>query len=392
VAYTDEVKVTLPDGTEVDTWETYQVTLDMLNPGSAWTLSLYDSRDRQSTWEVLQEKALAGTKVTLAVHDAVQLTGRIEHREVDAGPEGTTMVLSGRDLAGPLMSSEADVNIHLRNTTLGDALVRLTQGTDVELFIAQAAAASECHSLRNRRRSMSSRRQTRSHSVDLFKIQPGMKIWQAANLLCRKSGYMIWTAPHPGSTAGVAVIIDKPLETGSAKFQLKRELVDQEKRTYRGNILRSKEVVNIREVPTKVVGFGHTAANANDDSRNRSVVLNEGLSHRLVDETMLPNVHYLTVHDGRTAAKVQRAAERVIAEAMAEFLSYEYTVQGHHQEIDNEHRIYAVNTIAHVKDDRYGVDENMLITRVNFVGGRQTGQVTTIRCVPLGQVRVVPES
>jgi hypothetical protein len=43
-----EIAITLSNGTLIDTWKTYQVTLDMLSPGSPWTLELWwsDTADR----------------------------------------------------------------------------------------------------------------------------------------------------------------------------------------------------------------------------------------------------------------------------------------------------------------------------------------------------------
>ena len=60
-------------------------------------------------------------------------------------------------------------------------------------------------------------------------------------------------------------------------------------------------------------------------------------------------------------------------------------------------RLYAVNTMARVRDDLCAspdgapLDESMLITGVTFTGGRGPGCETNLVLVPKGSIRVIPQ-
>jgi prophage tail gpP-like protein len=87
----------------------------------------------------------------------------------------------------------------------------------------------------------------------------------------------------------------------------------------------------------------------------------------------------------------------MVAEAMADFRSYKCTVQGHGQDTDTGHLLYAINTMARVRDDvctdanGNPLDESMLITRVEFMRSRQTGTTTTVTLSPRDAISVVPQ-
>ena len=98
-----------------------------------------------------------------------------------------------------------------------------------------------------------------------------------------------------------------------------------------------------------------------------------------------------------TGAASEKEAERVIAEAMAEFRRYELTVQGHGQTVDGFDRLYALNTMARVRDelctdpDGNPLDESMLIIGVTFEGSRQGGTTMKLTLAPKGSIVVIPQ-
>jgi prophage tail gpP-like protein len=65
--------------------------------------------------------------------------------------------------------------------------------------------------------------------------------------------------------------------------------------------------------------------------------------------------------------------------------------------VEDRVQLYAVNTMAHVRDDltidgeERPLDEDMLITRVEFHGGRREGQTTTLTLVPKDSIVLTPE-
>ena len=97
------------DGLMVDVWDEYVVTLDMLQAGNPWTFAFWRSDpvsgaitgDRRTTWDLLRRTAKLGDNVLLTIDGAAQLNGRIETMNAGGGRGGVTLVIGGRDLAGP---------------------------------------------------------------------------------------------------------------------------------------------------------------------------------------------------------------------------------------------------------------------------------------------------
>jgi prophage tail gpP-like protein len=407
-----QVAVTLRGGTVLDTWSRYRVTIDMLQPGSPWTFELYASESRRTTLDVLRNAARLGEQLYVWIDEAVQLSGRIEHIHEEADVAGGFRVtVGGRDLAGPAIDCEAEPTIKLRHAALDDALRALFDPLALRLFISDAAAAADCHALRNRRRSQRSgggrrrgrRRRSRHGSsrrapIDVFKIQPGDTVWGVAKNLCSKAGYLIWTAPHPDpdtTTGGIGVVVDSPLEDGEPAYALERKLLPDGR--WRSQMLHTSYELKLNDIPTEVTAFASArVGHAGQDVRARVVVFNDGLTHPRVVPDLMPQPHFLKSRTAKTAAAVQREGQRYMAMKMAGFRVYECTVIGHGQTgPDGVERLWTVNELCHLLDERHGLDEPMLITRVTFDGARADGegggQTTTLRMVPRGAVKVFPE-
>jgi prophage tail gpP-like protein len=395
MAISHEIKVTFRDGTEVDTFDEYAITLDMLQPGSAWTLALWLSdSQRRTAGKVVREKAKLGEQLYFAIDGAVQISGMIEVIDDNSDREGAdVLILSGRDLSGIAIDWDADPTIHLRNSNLEDALIALFAPLNYSLFLCEAAAMRDVQALTHRRRGASARRARRTSShIDRFKIQPGAKVWATADRICKQAGYLLWTGPYPEEGAGIGVIVDKPVDSGEPVFRFER--VVQQDGTVRGNILRRSYRGSIRGIPTEVTAFTHTALTAGQDTRIRSVRFNDGLSHPLVVDDPLPQPLYLRADQANTADRARRESERAIARAMAGFRTYECTVQGHGQDLAAGRRLYTLNTLARVRDDtagRDGLDEDFLITQLAMRGSRTMDQVTTARMSPKGAIVVTPD-
>lgn len=387
MAQTHSVSVTLRNGTVLDTWSGYDVQIDMLAPGSPWALELYWSKSARSSWGIIDAirdtNAAVGEQLYLSIDGATQLSGEIERRVDRAGREGASMVLSGRDLAGPLQDGDADPSIVLRGHSLDDALVRLAEPHRVSLFITDSASDRECRSLRNRRRSMA--RRPRRQRVDLSRIRPGDKTWWVMSRLCRKAGFLMWSAPYPEEGAGIGVVVDAPNESTTPVYAIDRY---RSGAGYAGRILESERTVNVRGVPTDVTAYTHSALTSGQDVRMRTVEHNRRvLDHPLAVRDPLPRPRFIRLPRARTVAALRREAERLISDAMADFLVYEFTVQGH----SNNDRLWAVNSPCFVSDEFHGIEEVLLVTSVHFHGSRQRGQLTRLRMVPLGAIKVTPE-
>ena len=138
------------------------------------------------------------------------------------------------------------------------------------------------------------------------------------------------------------------------------------------------------------------------DSRSRSRVPNATVATAAVNRGFLASpmpaqVRHIKSARSRTLAASAKEGERVIAEAMASFRRYEVTVQGHGQTVAGVDRLYALNTMARVRDDLCTspdgapLDESMLITNVTMRGKRSGGTTTELVMVPKDSISVIPQ-
>lgn len=395
---THEIKLTFSNGTPLAGWAEADVTIDMLSPGSPWTLTLHHSdgeRDRFSAWWFLQQRALLEESIALWIDDTCQLRGRIERRKTRCSREGATITISGRDIASRAIDSDADPGIFLKNVTLKDALDRLflDVGLTPEILSGEAQAIVQSTPRRTRG---SNRIATRRETTSL-KVHPGERIWQVAEKLARQQGYMLWCAPSfANAGAGrdaVGIVVDRPNETIPENPSIVLARLSNGDGTWRGNILESDYDLASQNIPTHVVGFSRTTLNSDGDSSDRRVVINDKLrDHPKVKPTrplgLWPRYRYIAPERSFSGDRVEKECQKVIAEANAELETYECTVQGFGQ----AGKLYAVNSIARVRDEleEPAIDGNFLITRVHFHQSRQRGQITQLRLVPVGAIQVLP--
>ena len=142
-----EVRLTLADGTPLVGWPEVDVTIDMLSPGSPWTLTLHYSDDVSTgLWSLVQRRCLLEESVVLWIDGACQLRGRIEQRRDHISRAGASVTISGRDIAARAMDWDADPTIQLRGLSLQDALTRLFQDVGLTPEILSGAGALEIQS------------------------------------------------------------------------------------------------------------------------------------------------------------------------------------------------------------------------------------------------------
>lgn len=395
-----EIRLSFSDGTPLVGWPEMDLTIDMLSPGSPWTLTLHHSdgaQDRSAPWWVLQQKAKLEESIALFIDDTCQLRGRIERRKTRCTRQGATLTISGRDIAARGIDSDADPGISLKNATLKDALERLflDVGLTPEILTGEAAAIVQSTPRRTRG---TGRRATRNRTTSV-KIQPGERIWQVAEKLARKQGYMLWCAPSFANVGAgrdaVGIVVDKPNETIPENPSIAFARLSNGDGTWRGNILESDYDLSSQNIPTHVVGFSHTALNSDGDTSDRRVVINDKLrDHPKVKPVrplgLLPRYRYIKPERAKNGDEVEKECQKLIAEANADLEAYECTVQGFGQ----AGKLYAVNSIARVRDELEDppVDGNFLITRVHFHQSRQRGQVAQLRMVPVGTIQVFPDT
>jgi prophage tail gpP-like protein len=458
-------------------WDGYEIALDMFKPGSPWTFGLWHSDAADSAWRRMLIEAQLGAPVVVEIDGAPQLNGRIEERVVKVDrPNGAVLTISGRDLSGPAIDWDVDPRVSVRGRTLEDVLDTVFRPLGIDVVVSADAAETvltQAHARPGGRVARTARRAPRRQVVDLAKPKPGERVWQFADAVVRRIGYMMWVAPSPEGR--LAVVVDVPNYEQLASYRFERRLRGGVV-TPDSNILESEYTASIRDVPTHVYAFGRAARGARRSARHRAVDANLGLhlfnplldptinaainplltpggeplvpavrrlaalglhlampgltgtppapaappaltappgragpatrrdygnesleswslrSRPLVVSPLPPQPRFLHTARAKSPATGQQEAARVIAEAMRFWRTYECVVEGHGQTVEGAPRLYAVNTMAHVHDALAEVDEEMLLYRVQFSGGRTAGQTTRLTLGTKGAVVLQPEA
>lgn len=146
-----DVELTLEDGTALDVWDEYAITLDMMSPGAAFTFALWYSDTARASWSVLRARLRAMQSVELAIDGAPQLNGRIERIDTRADGHGErAVIISGRDLAGPALDWDVDPALTITGVTLETALSRVFATVGIPVRVTTADAAREVTTKRRR--------------------------------------------------------------------------------------------------------------------------------------------------------------------------------------------------------------------------------------------------
>lgn len=387
-----------PDAIRVDVWDRYDINLSMLEAGTAWTFTFWrSSTARETAWEVLTDPERGvklGHVVTLSIDNDAVLTGRVETLEIgDANGDraGFEVVISGRDLAGPAISWDADPTLSLKGKPLLESLAALFRRVQLPVeFGEHADPRANTRSLRTPRRGRHGA-VTRPHRrpVDVKHPDIGEKIWQVTERIVRGLGYRIWVTPgHEAGNCGI--VVDTPNYGGERLFSFTRAIVDGVA-TAETNILKGREISNIRDVPTEVTVYADAPRGDNESARLRRTMVNGYLNSAeitrgLVAEDIFPQPRYVRSQQAKSDEAAQQEAARVIAEAMERFRMYRCTVQGHGQ----RGRVYTPNSMSHVRDDIFPLREDMLILSCKFSGGRGIGQTTEVVLGPNGALSSEP--
>lgn len=387
-------------GDAIDVWDEYVITLDMLSAGNAWTFAFWRSDVARTSWEVIKQRVRLGDDVGLLIDGAAQLTGRVESIRTEASrQQGATVILSGRDLAGPAMDFDADPTLNLRNMQLGVALPQIFAELGLQCRVVDSAANVLVTSGRANGPRGTNATAPRTVVVDRGHPNPGEKVWGFVQSIVSRLGYLCWVAPD--AERGIALVVDVPRSEGEPQYVLLRRAVASYAGAYEGNILSGGETITSRGVPTRVSVYTGSDRGAQISARSAVTKPNTFLNDRtltrglVLDPFPAQPMHRKSVR-ARTRQRAEQEASREILDAMRSFRTCEYVVRGHGQTLDEQRLLYALNTVVRVRDDvcidadGAPLDEDMLITGIEFRRSRQGGTTTRLRMVPLGALVISP--
>jgi hypothetical protein len=388
-------------GTSCDVFDEYRAVVDMTQVGNPWLFTLWKSDDAQSAWDVLTGATTpvrAGDWVGLTIDSALQLVGQVRRREIDnAGREGVKLVIAGGDLLAPAVKAHVDPRAHLdENTVLPDAITGLLGplGIDVTVGVAAQTARAVAQGARRGAHGAADDARPRRPRVGRVHARDDDTAWGLVETYCRQVGLMAWIAPLAERRVGIVLDVPDYAQAPTYQFVLR---TDGGQAPDGAQIETSNYVVDTDDVPTNVFVRAHSARTDAQPARYLAQVANGGLfSDALAADLVslqlpsLPRWLRSTRSHGPQAA--QQDALRVIADANRRLRTYRCTVQGHGQFTRHGLRLFAVNTVARVRDDVCRIrDESFLIHRVEFHGSRRSGAMTTLEMHPLGAINLVPD-
>ncbi len=382
----------------VDLWDRYDLALSMLDAGTAWTLTAWGTASLDGTaWGHLIHPTAGvklGDPVWFKIDGEVVLTGRVETLEMGDSPSprgGFDVTLSGRDLAGPAISWDADPTLSFKGRVLPEALEALFDALDLPVRLGEHVdAEAPLQGLRARRRGrFTTHLRTHARAVDVTHPKIGDRVWQVAERIVRGLGYRLFVAPSEDGTCNV--VVDTPRYSGDPVFTFTRELGPNGMATANTNLLSGREVYSLRDVPTEVTVFASGKRGDLESARIARTVSNGWLANLdvtrgRVSAAMPPQPRFLRSDQAKTPEAAHKEAAHVIAEAMERFRIYKGAVQGHAQ----NGRLYHPNALCDVRDDVLNLRERMLLTRCNLKGGRQIGQRTEVELSPYGALSLDP--
>lgn len=409
-------------GTEFTNFDRYTVTIDMLDLGNPFTFSLWRSNITNTLWSDVVSSIKLGAKIAFDIDGITQLTGLIESINITSNRgSGTALVISGRDLTGPAISWDISPAIRVRDRTLQQVLTDAFATIGLPISIGHNAEIERNTRTGRNRNTRALTLRPRTNNIRRAKPRHGEKIMDFALSVIRRLGFMCWVAPtHDGT---LALIVDVPDYTSDDVFRFERRLVNGVV-TQQSNILDSTYTAQIRSIPTVVTAYsrvnrGNTAPSFNRERAVQFATATNAqygvaidtipgepvvavtrvpftntalLQYPFIEQPLVKQTLHLTSDRAKDAAHGAQEAKKTIADAMKNFRNYTLTVKGHGQIINSQRLLYAVNTMAAVRDDITGINESMLITSVEFSGSRKDGKTTRLVLGTKGAIQLQPES
>lgn len=411
----------------IESWASYEIASSLMTPADRFQFQLVLAHDDRAG-DTIRDASAPGTPVKVYVGDDVtgrrrnrylQHTGLIETQELAADEKGTTITVSGRDLASHLTDSSAPLTLLAESTTFVDVVeqavepwgIRVTADSQASrdiltgersetrlerLMAAEARSAGippAMYSRQLRRRaeregmpideaagvtvSDRSRRRMANGMVDgdvrripltQAKPQPGETMWGFIERHAKRLGLMVWFSPDGRLVLSAPNYGQPPLYR---LIRRRKENPDDPNTIASGGVVSS-----IADRYSAVTVYGRGGGN---DATRASVV------SMAID----PDVDFhrpLIVRDTsvRTGAEAERRALRELNAYKRNGKVLRYSMWHHGQ----GRYLYAIDTIAYVLDEVADVEGLYYVTDRTFRKSEGSGTTTELQLVPKGAIEI----
>lgn len=434
----DSVVLRLVDkNVEITTWDRFNFRQDFLTPTVGWEFT--SSAD---TPLIGQELFQEGSLVEISINDRLQCTGYLEKISIRQNREGGLVyTLSGRDILGPVVSSNIDPQVKIAPTMsvedfLSAILVRFGINTiynsdalNLNIVTGIGKNVSQTKQQRQAKQAVSTAVTANNESSDIkFQTTPivsvvngarvdlktlkldqlkphiGEGAYQLIDRLMSRLGYRVWAAAD-----GSGIIVDKP----DFESPPKHKLIRKQNQFQNNNIIDGDCVYNIEAQPSCIVVTGNTTTADDEVVTLKVIAINELVGfqvpdlpiesvqnilsrykqakilpfrsqlypkQRRISQNYSPVAMFLKDDESRNLAQLQCFARKQLSIKQKEYLTLSYTVEGFAYQ-DTQRLPWAVNTLVDVDDDVFGIHEPMWVLGKSFIKGRDGGTYTELSLI-----------
>lgn len=326
-------------------WVSYEVAAQFETPADGWRVEARSPRASQ-----ISELQL-GSVVQLMLGNTPVLRGRLDRVELRRSRSGgTTISLSGRDLAGQLVDCTPPISWAWKNLTLA----ALAQKALTELGIP---ATVEAHA-------------DAQQPQKYLKAEAGETYWQVLDRYARRARLMVWMTP-----AGV-LRIGRPNYSSEPVAWLVLGATPET-----AGFTTVQESIYVDDVSQRFSSITVLGQAAGTDSLFGSSVAHVKGSASDADISALGIYRPLVLDLGnlRSSAEAKRRAEWEISSRRYQGRSLEYVVAGHGPSVQHP---WSLDTMVTVRDELAGIREAWWLAGYRMIRDQQQGTRTALSLRP----------
>lgn len=406
-------------GERTDAIKSYRLDSSYLTPADSFEFVVYNDKDPRS----LRRKWQPLRRVRLFIDGELQMLGRIDETE-GMGDSSSSLRVTGRDYIGELVDGGADPSIRFtENTDLGAAMLTLFRPFGIRTIVGNFNLTRNL--LTGKQPFVGEpRHDFKAAKLTDYKIEANQGTYEAADRIVARHGFTIQQA-----LARDTVCVVEPLFGQDPLYALTRPGVIK-----RGTARRSYADVPTVTIATSHIGKRHKKRLNGDFDRDAaqpdpSKVFSANFLSTLLEipsfGELAPNeigkfdevkrialepvsllrsayvswkagtmpfepeddVIYRPIFyedkDSKTDQQIERGIRRELSRRMKDVLTYSCTVRGHRNQTTGA--VYAIDTIAGIKDDVEDVDQNMWLLERSF-SNSGTGPETSMKFILPGAI------
>lgn len=417
-------------GTEIKLWDRYSVTSRYLTPCEAFEFSL-GGDDLALASELL----VPGAAVAITVNGLPVLTGRIDKKGVASSRSGGTVLrLTGRDILGPVVSSNVDPSFKFSDSlTVLDVVAAVlapfkidTIYNDGALNVNAMTGGAQASSAASTKESVQIPRLTLNNDGSIATNFSTVQVTQVGSSTSLKTLTLQQLKPHFGEGShaylqrvvsrfgmqlsaaadGSGVIVDEPDFTSPTRYKIVHSKSEET-----SNVISANVEIDADSQPACIFAQGVQAPLFSDPKNVLQVIMVNELVGTDADGNPLQEVQaiisrykgakvlelrkellptrkafnadliahpmFLKDDESKTLDQLEGFVRRTMAEHQHKALVARYTMIGHSQ----GGVPWTVNTMVDVNDEVAGVTEKLWIMERTFEKSRSGGTLTHLTCV-----------